>query len=78
MIDFAVIDAAAHAWDVSASVGRPIEFAPAQLDVLADVVEATCTDVARDAGLIKAPTEPPGDATETERLMSLAGRAIRR
>src|SRR4051812_43025041 len=26
VINFALIDAAAHAWDVSASVGRPIEF----------------------------------------------------
>ncbi len=26
VMNFAIIDAAAHAWDLSASVGRPIEF----------------------------------------------------
>jgi Mrp family chromosome partitioning ATPase len=33
---------------------------------------------ARDHGLIKAPTEVPADGTDTERLMSAAGRSIRR
>ena len=28
-------------------------------------------------GLIKAPTEPPPDATDTERLMAAAGRTVR-
>ena len=46
--------------------------------MLAEVVAATCTDAAREIGLIKPPTEVPGDATDTERLMALAGRAIRR
>ena len=46
VIDFAIIDAAAHAWDLSASVGRPVEFDPAEIPVLADVVAATCTDAA--------------------------------
>lgn len=78
VIDFAIIDAAAHSWDLSTSVGRPLEFDPAQILVLADVVAATCTDAAREHGLIKPPTEVPADATDTERLMSAAGRAIRR
>jgi len=42
------------------------------------VVAATCTDGAREHGLIKAPTETPADASDTERLMALAGRTIRR
>ena len=78
VIDFAIVDAAAHSWDLSTSVGRPLDFDPAQLSVLAEVVAATCTEGAREHGLIKAPAEVPADATETERLMSAAGRAIRR
>ena len=78
VVDFAIIDAAAHAWDVADSVGRPIEFAPPWIPVLSEVVAATCNDAAREHGLIKAPTTPPPDATDTERLMSLAGRTARR
>ena len=78
VIDFAIIDAAAHAWDVSTSVGRPLEFQADEIAVLSEVVEATCTDAAREHGLIKSPAETPADATDTERLMAAAGRAIRR
>lgn len=78
VIDFAIIDAAAHAWDVADSVGRPVEFAPPWIPVLSEVVAMTCTDAAREHGLIKPPTAPPPDATDTERLMSLAGRTARR
>ena len=78
VIDFATIDAAAHAWDLSSSVGRPIEFEPKAIPSISAVAEATCTDGARAMGLIKAVTEPPADATDTERLMALAGRTIRR
>ena len=78
VIDFAIIDAAAHAWDLSSSVGRPLEFDQSRIAVLAQVVEATCTDAARDHDLIKPPTEVPADATDTERLMSAAGRTVHR
>ena len=78
VINFATIDAAAHAWDLSASVGRPIEFESQTIPSMSAVVAATCTDGARDHGLIKAPTETPADATDTERLMALAGRTVRR
>ncbi len=78
VIDFAIIDAVAHAWDLSASVGRPVEFDPAEIPVIAEVVAATCTDAARDHGLIKSSAEVPADATDTERLMAAAGRAINR
>ncbi|MEP6666559.1 MAG: TIGR03086 family metal-binding protein [Nocardioidaceae bacterium] len=78
VIDFAIIDAAAHAWDLSASLGRPIELDPEQIAAIADVVAATCNDVAIAHGLIKPATEPPADATETERLMSLSGRNVAR
>ena len=33
VIDFAVIDAAAHAWDLSDSVGHPVEFGPSWIPV---------------------------------------------
>jgi uncharacterized protein (TIGR03086 family) len=78
VINFAIIDALAHAWDLSSSVGRPIEFDAATIPWISDVVAATCTDGARDHGLIKPPTDPPADATDTERLMALAGRRIPR
>jgi hypothetical protein len=77
VIDFAIIDAAAHAWDVSASVGPALEFDPAHIAVLSDVVAVTCTDAALEVGLIKAPAQLPADATDTERLMAAAGRASR-
>ena len=78
VINFATIDAAAHAWDLSASVGRAIEFDPDAIPSITTVVAVTCTDAAREHGLIKAPTETPADATDTERMMAAAGRTIRR
>ena len=45
---------------------------------MTDVVALTCTDHAVELGLVKPPTEPPADATDTERLMGLAGRTIAR
>ena len=78
VIDFALIDAAAHAWDLSASLGEPLEFDGSQIPTLTEVVAATCTDAAREHGLIKPATQPPADPTDTERLMALAGRAIPR
>jgi uncharacterized protein (TIGR03086 family) len=78
VIYFAIIDAVAHAWDLSDSVGRPVEFDPAAIPSISDVVAATCTDAARDHGLIKPATDVPADATDTERLMAAAGRTIRR
>jgi uncharacterized protein (TIGR03086 family) len=78
VVNFAIIDAAAHAWDLSSSVGRPIEFEPRTIPSISTVVELTCTDGVRAMGLIKAATEPPTDATDTERLMAAAGRAIHR
>lgn len=78
VVDFAVIDAAAHAWDLAASVGRPIEFPDETIPAMADVVALTCTGHTVELGLVKPPTEPPPDATDTERLMAAAGRAIPR
>jgi len=78
VVNFAIIDAVAHAWDLSASVGRAIEFTPEELPTISAIVEAVCNDDARAMGLIKPPTETPGDATETERLMAAAGRTISR
>ena len=76
VVDFAIIDAAAHAWDLSASLGRAIEFPAETIPAMTDVVALTCTDHAVELGLIKPPTEPPADATDTERLMAAAGRTI--
>jgi uncharacterized protein (TIGR03086 family) len=78
VIYFAIIDAAAHAWDLSVSVGRPIEFESRAIPAISAVVTATCTDAAREHGLIKAATETPANATDTERLMAAAGRSIPR
>ena len=45
---------------------------------MTDVVALTCNDHAVELGLIKPPTVPPADATDTERLMAAAGRTIAR
>jgi uncharacterized protein (TIGR03086 family) len=78
VIDFAIIDATAHAWDVSSSLGRAIEFPAEWIPAMTEVVALTCTDHTVELGLVKPPTEPPADATDTERLMALAGRTIPR
>jgi uncharacterized protein (TIGR03086 family) len=78
VVDFAVIDAAAHAWDLSASLGRAIEFRPESIAAMTDVVALTCNDQAIELGLVKPPSVPPAGATDTERLMAAAGRTITR
>jgi hypothetical protein len=45
---------------------------------MTDVVAATCTAHAIELGLVKPPTDPPADATDTERLMAAAGRIVPR
>jgi uncharacterized protein (TIGR03086 family) len=76
VVNFAVIDAAAHAWDLSASLGRAIEFPPEWIPGLTRVVELTCTEHSIELGLVKPPTRPPVDATDTQRLMAAAGRQV--
>jgi uncharacterized protein (TIGR03086 family) len=78
VINFAVIDAAAHAWDLSASLGRAIEFPATWIPAMTRVVELTCTEHTVELGLVKPPADPPADATDTERLMAAAGRTIPR
>jgi uncharacterized protein (TIGR03086 family) len=78
VVNFAIVDAAAHAWDLSASLGRAIEFPAETIPAMSDVVALTCTDHTVELGLIKPPTEPPADATATETLMAAAGRTIPR
>jgi len=75
IINFATVDALCHAWDLSASAGRPIEFAPEAIPAISAVVEATCTDAVRELGLIKGIAATPADATDTDRLMAQAGRS---
>jgi len=74
VINFAIIDALCHAWDLSASLGRPLEFPPESIPTVAAVVEATCTDDVRALGLIKEVAPVAADATDTDRLMARAGR----
>ena len=75
VVNFPTIDALCHAWDLSASVGRPLQFPLESIPAVTAVVEATCTDAVRALGLIKdvAPITP--DASDTDRLMAQAGRS---
>jgi uncharacterized protein (TIGR03086 family) len=75
VLNFATIDALCHAWDLSASIGRPLEFPPESIPVLTAVVEATCTDDVRALGLIKAVAQVAPGASATDRLMAQAGRS---
>jgi uncharacterized protein (TIGR03086 family) len=74
VVNFAIIDALCHAWDLAVSLGRPLEFQPEWLPAVSAVVEETCTDAVRSLGLIKdvAPVGP--NASDTDRLMARAGR----
>ncbi len=76
VVNFALIDATAHAWDLAVSVGRPIEFPPEWIPRMTGVVELTCTDHAVEIGLVKPPTHAPDGASDTQRLMAAAGRTI--
>ena len=76
VINFALVDAAVHAWDVSASVGRAVEFPPEWIPGMTGVIALTCTEHTVEIGLVKPPTTPPPGATDTQRLMAAAGRRI--
>jgi uncharacterized protein (TIGR03086 family) len=76
VVNFALVDAAAHAWDLTASLGRPLEFPAEWIPGMTSVVALTCTEHAVGIGLIKPPVDPPADATPTQRLMAAAGRTI--
>jgi hypothetical protein len=53
VINFPTIDALCHAWDLSTSLGRRLEFPPEWIPAITGVVAATCTDAAREHDLIK-------------------------
>jgi len=76
VVNFALVDAATHAWDLTASLGRPLEFPAEWIPGMTSVVALTCTEHAVEIGLIKPPVDPPADATPTQRLMAAAGRTI--
>lgn len=76
VINFPTIDALCHAWDLAVSIGHPIEFAPEMIPAVSEVVAATCTDAVRETGLIKGVMPTQRDASDTERLMAQAGRAL--
>jgi uncharacterized protein (TIGR03086 family) len=75
VINFATIDALCHAWDLSASLGRPLEFRADSIPAVTAIVDATCTDDVRAHGLIKAVQRTSPDASDTDRLMAKAGRS---
>ena len=77
-IPFPIIDALSHAWDIGVTLGRSVEFAPEVISGMAAVVASACTDGSRGMGLFGIPTEPPANATETERLMAATGRMVPR
>jgi uncharacterized protein (TIGR03086 family) len=78
VVNFPTIDALAHSWDISTALGRSLEFSADAIPAISAVVEAACNDATRSMGLFGAATEPPADATDTERLMAAAGRTIKR
>jgi uncharacterized protein (TIGR03086 family) len=75
VINFATIDALCHAWDLSASLGRPLEFPRDSIPAVTAIVDATCTDDVRALGLIKPVQQTAPDASDTDRLMAKAGRS---
>ena len=75
VINFPTIDALCHAWDLSASLGRPLQFRPESIPAVTAVVEVTCTDAVRALGLIKDVASIAPDASDTDRLMARAGRS---
>jgi uncharacterized protein (TIGR03086 family) len=75
VVNFAIVDALCHAWDLSASLGRPLEFPQESIPAVTAVVQATCTDAVRELGLIKAVATIAPDANDTDRLMAQAGRS---
>lgn len=77
VINFATVDALCHAWDLSASLDRPLQFPPEWIPAVTAVVEATCNDAAREHGLIKDVAAVAPDANATDRLMAQAGRGRR-
>ncbi len=74
VINFAIVDALCHAWDLSASLGRPIEVPPEWIPAVAAVVGETCTDAVRELGLIRGVAPVAPDASATDRLMAQSGR----
>ncbi len=74
VVNFATIDAMCHAWDLSMSLGRPLEIPSEWIPAVGGVVDATCTDAVRDLGLIKDVAPIADDASATDRLMAQAGR----
>lgn len=77
VILFATIDAFAHAWDLSTSVGRRYEFREGTEQTIEAIIDATA-DGALALGLIKPATDIPADATVSEKLMARIGRTIPR
>lgn len=75
VINFPTIDALCHAWDLSASLSRPLEFPPESISAIEAVVDATCTDAVRALGLIKDVADVEPGASATDHLMAQAGRS---
>lgn len=77
IIGFPTWDATIHSWDLSQALGHACELNGDRLSATTALFEAV-TGLAASVGLTQPGTEPPADATETERLMAAAGRTISR
>jgi uncharacterized protein (TIGR03086 family) len=49
VVNFPTMGALCHAWDLSASLSRPLEFPPESIPAVTSAVGATCTDAVRES-----------------------------
>ena len=73
-IVFPSIDALAHTWDLASSTGLDPDLPDEMLPVATDLIARAVNDTTRSFGLFAEPPALPDDASETDRLMALAGR----
>lgn len=74
VINFPILDALVHAWDLSTSTGRRCELSASELAAISVVADSPFADGARAAKLIGPPVSAPDNATDTERVMAALGR----
>ncbi len=73
-IVFPSIDALAHTWDLASSTGLDPDLPDEMLPIAKDLVARAVNDTTRQFGLFAEPPALDAHATETDRLMALAGR----
>ncbi|MCW2606425.1 MAG: hypothetical protein JWO60_1118 [Frankiales bacterium] len=74
VVDFALGDAVAHAWDLAAALGRPRELPAELVQVLLDRWEGAPADTGRQFGVFGPRVGVAPDAPATDRLAALFGR----